>query len=389
MKKIKKNLLKEYNNIKVPNFNLPDIANNKDEISFSIAENITQNNCVSKGHINTLKRQFMFKVALASVGAVIFLISSITLINNLDFIKNNNPINVTNTQNFTGSPQLTGQTWESTKPSATPSLNKPTPIESNDDKQPYFVEPTLKETVSVDLNGDQQFDKFELYLIQSWDIIWPEGYPEPIYSDEKPYVRAIINDEKYELELIDGIVYGFKMMPFSLGNGNQAVAIEVDLGGSVGTSHLYVVAFSNNKLELLPLPEMKEEQSHYGNGHYIGYDVNIRFLDNYEAEITCDSTNFRGIIPVPDDVWWGNVRLWDELYDENGKLLEEAFYRDVAYPIFGVSKVSGDDADYITINQGIFLGSKWTGLGRIQTTITWDENFELQVLMQELIPLDS
>ena len=167
-----------------------------------------------------------------------------------NFIKNNNPINVTNTQNFTGSPQLTGQTWESTKPSATPSLNKPTPIESNDDKQPYFVEPTLKETVSVDLNGDQQFDKFELYLIQSWDIIWPEGYPEPIYSDEKPYVCAIINDEKYELELIDGIVYGFKMMPFSLGNGNQAVAIEVDLGGSVGTSHLYVVAFSNNKLEL-------------------------------------------------------------------------------------------------------------------------------------------
>lgn len=357
--------------------------NNKDEIKFQIVEDENEVKNKKRLILSLLKHK---KYIIS--GTIIFILLIIIVPFISSYLFSNDPI----IDGYDGelsslvkTPSISINLKSPLSNSHVNTITNPPRTNNDNQKEPAIITPELKEIIYMDLNGDQTLDEFEIHLIESGDVVWPEGYPKPIRTDIKPFVRATINEQIYELELVDGIVYDYIAIPFRLENGNFAVSLEVDLGGSGGSSYFYVITIIDNKLELLPLPRMKEEKTYYGGGYQIGFDVSMNFIDNYKAEIVCTETNFKEVIPIDVDIYWGEETIKDAFYDDNGKLRREINYDDVADHAGGVTEVSNDKYDYININQSIYIDDKWGYIGSLSTTLSWDKDMNLKIIKQEAI----
>jgi hypothetical protein len=246
-------------------------------------------------------------------------------------------------------------------------------------RTPKIMEPKLKKTISADINGDNKPDKIEIYLLYSYDWNWAENEPKPIDSGIIPFIRATINGKKYELEIGDYFSYDVEIFPVRIENGNNVIVIETDIGGSDSCKRLHVASFANNKLNLLPVPQLDD----FLPGEvYEGFHIGSKLLDYYKKEISCNETKFKSILSLPR----GDYK---DFYDKEGKLLDEYDMppSDITSMLYGVTKVIDGRNEYVKIYQRI--GDKWSPLRFFESTLTWDKDMRLKVIKQEYVEIND
>jgi hypothetical protein len=111
-----------------------------------------------------------------------------------------------------------------------------------------------EKSITVDLDGDSIPDKIELF-ISGANI---ELAIEPNDTWYNAFVRVTINGKISEMKLGNVITYKADFFAVKLTDGKQAIVITPDMDLNGKLKYLYVVAYNNQALQLLPVPVMKE-----------------------------------------------------------------------------------------------------------------------------------
>ena len=109
----------------------------------------------------------------------------------------------------------------------------------------------------------------------------------------------------------------------------------------------------------------------------------MRYLDDYNIEITCDNTNEKYILDID------NIQK-NYIVNEYGQYLENSNYRnDIIYTIDNVFPVKLEDNDYysLMIQQGFRLKDTTDKLGGIQTLIDINTLDDIAIIDQYLIKM--